>query len=119
MATGGPYPWTQAKGPVKGRNAFRFYPSVNTYFDPASGLYSYVEDGAWRQSKYPPERLKKAPNAQSMEVRTDSNKPYLYNRSHRAQAAKTLPGSVSQGKSQASGSDAPPPAAKKKKSKKR
>lgn len=96
MAKGGPYPWTRASGPVKGRNTYRFYPSQNTYFDPATGTYSYVEDGGWRQSKYPPERLKNAPNAASMDVSTDSNKPYLYNRSHRAQAAKVLPGSVSQ-----------------------
>lgn len=56
---------------------FRYYPQVQTYFDPTKNVYYYFQDGRWLKSMNPPRSLRSHTDDYVL-FETDTQTPYIY-----------------------------------------
>ncbi len=74
--SGGPPPWAPAHG-YRAKYTYRYYPSLQIYYDLNRELYFYLSDGQWRTSKRAPATYRsRRGDGVTLHMRT--GRPYHY-----------------------------------------
>jgi len=92
----GPPPWAPAHG-YRAKFRYRYYPSVQIYYDVNRGLYFYFYMGKWRCGDVLPQGLKVKGEYVVLEMETD--KPYEFH----AEVLKRYPPGQKKGKGKRKG----------------
>lgn len=82
---GGPPPWAPAHG-YRAKYKYRYYPSVQVYYDPGRNLYFHYSDGQWRMSASLPQSIRMS-LGESVSLEMDTERPY----DHHAEVVKRYP----------------------------
>ena len=80
-AKGGPPPHAPAHG-YRAKHTYHYYPDTQVYLDTSSGLYFYLDGGAWRMSANLPIHIG-VQIGDYVTIEMDSDKPYKYSKDHK------------------------------------
>ena len=78
---GGPPPHAPAHG-YRAKHQYRYYPYQNVYFEPARGLYFYLQGEGWSFGASLPGHLTVASLGTYVSIGLDTEHPYDYNHDH-------------------------------------